>query len=49
MLEIYLVRHGRTLFNEKDKVQGACDSPLTKEGRQQAENVGNGMKDIPFT
>lgn len=49
MLEIYLVRHGRTLFNQKDRVQGACDSPLTKEGRLQAENVGRRMKDIPFT
>lgn len=49
MLEIYMVRHGRTLFNEKDKVQGWCDSPLTNIGQQQARNVGKNMKDIPFT
>lgn len=49
MLEIYLVRHGRTLFNEKDMVQGACDSPLTKIGVMQAKSVGENMRDIPFT
>lgn len=49
MLEIYLVRHGKTLFNEKDMVQGWCDSPLTKLGQKQAQNVGKNMKDFPFT
>lgn len=49
MLEIYMIRHGRTLFNEKEKVQGWCDSPLTKEGLQQANNAGKNMQDIPFT
>lgn len=49
MLEIYIVRHGKTLFNQKDMVQGACDSPLTQEGVMQAKNVGKNMMDIPFT
>ena len=49
MLEIYIVRHGKTLFNQKDMVQGACDSPLTQEGVIQAKNVGKNMMDIPFT
>ena len=49
MLEIYIIRHGRTLFNQKDLVQGACDSPLTQEGVMQAKNVGKNMMDIPFT
>ena len=35
-MEIYLVRHGQTLFNQQKKVQGWCDSPLTQEGIQQA-------------
>ncbi|MDR1232245.1 MAG: histidine phosphatase family protein, partial [Spirochaetaceae bacterium] len=26
---IYVTRHGRTLFNTKDLVQGWADSPLT--------------------
>lgn len=49
MLEIVMVRHGKTLFNEKDRVQGWCDSPLTKMGKKQAQNVGRHLADIPFT
>lgn len=37
---LYLVRHGRTLFNEKRIIQGWSDSPLTAEGEAQAERVG---------
>lgn len=48
MIDLYMVRHGRTLFNEKDRVQGFCDSPLTKEGVKQAQNVGKHLQ-IPFT
>jgi broad specificity phosphatase PhoE len=36
MKNLYLVRHGQTLFNKLGKVQGACDSPLTEEGISQA-------------
>lgn len=38
--ELYLVRHGRTLFNEKGVIQGWCDAPLTELGIAQAERVG---------
>lgn len=38
--ELYLVRHGRTMFNEKAVIQGWCDAPLTVEGEEQAERVG---------
>ncbi|WP_288226655.1 phosphoglycerate mutase family protein, partial [uncultured Enterococcus sp.] len=34
--KLYLMRHGETLFNQLKKVQGACDSPLTENGIQQA-------------
>ena len=30
--EVYLVRHGETMFNQLNKVQGWCDSPLTVKG-----------------
>lgn len=43
-----LMRHGQTLFNERRKIQGACDSPLTKQGIQQAEAAGNVLKSISF-
>lgn len=35
--KLYLMRHGQTLFNQLNKVQGACDSPLTEKGIQQAK------------
>ena len=34
---LYLMRHGQTLFNLRRKIQGACDSPLTSEGINQAK------------
>ncbi|MFV0393455.1 MAG: histidine phosphatase family protein [Coprobacillaceae bacterium] len=45
---IYLVRHGKTWFNTTNQVQGFCDSPLTEVGEEQAEMVGEGLKDISF-
>ncbi|MBL1224608.1 histidine phosphatase family protein [Enterococcus sp. BWR-S5] len=44
----YMMRHGQTLFNVRRKIQGACDSPLTEIGRQQAEIAGDFLKDIAF-
>lgn len=40
MGELYLVRHGETLFNVKNLMQGWCDSPLTEQGERQARRVG---------
>lgn len=37
MKTVYLVRHGQTLFNVQHKIQGFCDSPLTKTGINQAK------------
>lgn len=36
---LYLMRHGQTLFNQLKKIQGACDSPLTDLGIEQAKNA----------
>ncbi len=30
--QVYFIRHGETMFNQLNKVQGWCDSPLTKRG-----------------
>lgn len=38
--ELYLVRHGKTMFNEKRVIQGWCDAPLTPEGEEQAARIG---------
>ena len=37
MKRLYLMRHGQTLFNLRGKIQGACDSPLTEKGIEQAK------------
>ena len=44
MKELYLVRHGRTLFNEKGLIQGWCDSPLTSLGEEQAGRIGRYLR-----
>ncbi|WP_165022526.1 histidine phosphatase family protein [Dysgonomonas sp. ZJ279] len=47
-ITIYVARHGKTMMNSLDKVQGWCDSPLTKEGIDAARYLGYGMDDITF-
>lgn len=37
--KLYLMRHGQTLFNQLKRVQGACDSPLTTLGKDQAKQA----------
>lgn len=36
---LYLMRHGQTVLNEQNRIQGWFDSPLTALGVQQAENA----------
>lgn len=48
-ISIYFVRHGKTMFNNSDLVQGWADSPLIEKGEKQADAVGRGLKDVPFT
>jgi probable phosphoglycerate mutase len=42
---IYLMRHGETLFNQEQRIQGWCDSPLTEKGRKQAQVAGAWLRD----
>ncbi|NLM66401.1 MAG: histidine phosphatase family protein [Enterococcus sp.] len=46
--EIYLVRHGKTMFNTMQRVQGWCDTPLTASGVERIEDLGRGLKDTRF-
>jgi broad specificity phosphatase PhoE len=48
-VNIYLVRHGKTMFNTTDQVQGWSDTPLTDIGIEQANKGGKGLSDITFT
>ena len=43
--DLYLMRHGQTLFNVRRKIQGWCDSPLTKQGIKEIENMAEQLKD----
>lgn len=47
-INIYLVRHGKTIYNQTGRVQGWKDSPLTEEGLVVAKRCGYGLRDIPF-
>ncbi len=38
--DLYLVRHGQTLFNRKAMISGWTDSPLTELGLEQARRAG---------
>jgi len=44
----YVVRHGETRFNLAGRIQGACDSPLTEKGVEDARQASLALKDITF-
>ena len=48
MKDLYLMRHGETLFNQRRKIQGWCDSPLTEAGINQAKQAKNILSKIKF-
>ena len=38
-MNLYVVRHGETIWNVEKKVQGITDIPLTEKGRKDAEEL----------
>ncbi|TCS93857.1 histidine phosphatase family protein [Hazenella coriacea] len=48
MLKLYLTRHGETEWNIEKKMQGRKNSPLTSLGIQQAQLLGNRLKETPI-
>lgn len=46
--ELYVVRHGRTMFNALQRAQGWCDTPLTPQGAQNIHYLGLGLKETDF-
>ena len=48
MRNFYLLRHCRTKYNESEIVQGACDSPLSDEGKKQAHELGDLFSKLRF-
>lgn len=47
-LQIYLIRHGRTEWNDKGLLQGWADSPLTEKGIEGAKRTGQVLAKVPF-
>ena len=47
-MKFYIMRHGQTLFNIMDIIQGWTDSPLTEKGIEQAKAAHEKIDDIEF-
>jgi len=46
MTTLYLVRLGRTAWNDEARYQGQCDPPLNEQGQQQAEEVAQKLSTV---
>lgn len=49
MTTLYLVRHGRTDWNDEGRYQGQSGPPLNALGRQQAQELAAALRDVPWT
>ncbi|WP_334329555.1 histidine phosphatase family protein [Companilactobacillus sp. HBUAS59699] len=47
-MKVYFVRHGLTMFNKMDKMQGWSDTPLTDEGISVLKRTGDYLKNTHF-
>ena len=45
---LYIMRHGKTDWNERHKLQGQTDIPLNEEGRQMAREAAKTCSDVHF-
>ena len=45
---LYIMRHGRTDWNDRHKLQGRTDIPLNEEGRRMAEAAREEYMDVPL-
>lgn len=45
---LYIMRHGKTDWNQRHKIQGRTDIPLNEEGRMMAAKAGDEYRDIHF-
>lgn len=47
-MEIYIIRHGETVWNEKKLLQGSTDIELNENGRQLAGETGRNLEETYF-
>ena len=45
-MQIYLIRHGETDWNLNDQLQGQADTPLNDQGRRQALETAQKLKEL---
>lgn len=48
LLHIYLVRHGQTMFNRYNRLQGWSNSPLTERGIADANRAAKKLANVDF-
>ncbi|MDC0431347.1 histidine phosphatase family protein [Paracoccaceae bacterium] len=46
--DLYILRHGETVWNRQGRFQGRKDSPLTEKGRQQTMAQRNLLNAVSF-
>ena len=47
-MEIYIVRHGQTIWNASNLLQGSADIELNERGRALAGETGRNLEKVPF-
>lgn len=47
-MELYLVRHGKTIWNAQNRLQGRTDIELNEEGIDAAKNLGKRLEQVHF-
>ncbi len=47
-MELYLIRHGKTVWNKENRFQGIRDIDLAPEGIKKAEELGKELENIHF-
>ena len=45
-MELFIVRHGETLWNKDRRLQGSTDISLNDYGRELAVKTGQALKDV---
>jgi broad specificity phosphatase PhoE len=48
-LWLYVIRHGRTVWNQDGRLQGQLDVELSEGGRDEAQKTAERLADVPFT
>ena len=47
-MKLYVIRHGRTPWNEKGLMQGLVNIKLSETGKKEAKDIREKLKDISF-